>query len=119
MGLALLAIPLLCDHGCQAIFEADWFLLKIKATGRTILTGRRDKETRLWQVDLANSITTVAQPSTLKANSALARETMPERLTFLHAALGYPVPATFENTIEQGHYNSIPELTSARFRKIL
>ena len=114
MGRALLAIPLLCDHGCQAIFEADWFLVKIKATGRTILTGRRDKETRLWLVDLEKSAPTVAQPITLKANSSLARETIPERLAFLHVALGYPVPATFENAIEQGHYTTIPELTSAR-----
>ena len=44
---------------------------------------------------------------------------MPERLAFLHAALGYPVPATFENAIEQGRYTSIPELTSARVRKLL
>ena len=53
------------------------------------------------------------------ANSALSREMMPERLAFLHAALGYPVPATFEDAIEHGHYASIPELTSARVRNFL
>ena len=80
---------------------------------------RCDKETRLWLVDLKKSAPTVAQPISLKANSSLALETMPERLAFLHAALGYPVPATFEKAIEQGHYTSIPELTLARVRKIL
>ena len=56
MGRALLEIPLLFDHGCQAIFDADWLLVKNKSTGRTFLTGLRDKETRLWLVDLANHI---------------------------------------------------------------
>ena len=116
--------------------------MKIKDTGRNILTGRRDKETRLWLVDIANysklanvtltvanvhaplnlttnSETTVTQQNTLMANSDLARETMPERLAFLHAALGYLVPATFEDAIEHGQYASIPELTSARVRKCL
>ena len=39
---------------------------------------------------------------------------MPERIQFLHAALGYPVLKTFLDAIKNGHYTSIPELTAAR-----
>ena len=111
MGQDLLAIPLLCDHGCQAIFDADWLLVKNKSTGRTVLTGLCEKETRLCLVDLANhskllnvtltvatdhappsltsnSATAVAQPITLMANSALSHETMQERNSFRHRLMG-------------------------------
>ena len=44
---------------------------------------------------------------------------MPERIQFLHAALGYPVLKTFLDAIKNGHYTSIPELTAARAWKYL
>ena len=123
MGRALLVIPVLCDHGCQAIFEASGLVIKSKSTGLTILTGTWYMATGLWIVDLStqsmshNPSLVAADPETLIANSEIASETMPERIQFLHAALGYPVLTTFIDAIENGHYTSIPELTAAHARK--
>ena len=125
MGRALLAIPVLCNHGCQAIFEASGLVIKNKTTGRTILTGTRDTATGLWIVDLAtqsmshNPALAAADPKNLTANSAIVSETMPERIQFLHAALVYPVLTTFIDVIENGHYTSILELSAARARNYL
>ena len=38
MGRELLAITVLCNHGCQAIFKASGLVVKENSTGRTILT---------------------------------------------------------------------------------
>ena len=101
MGRALLAIPVLCDHGCQDIFDADGLVVKNKSTGRTVIMGIREKATGLWLVDIAdqsnrsnatlvvpteqppqccssNSTLAVAEPVTLTSNSSIDRETMPE-----------------------------------------
>ena len=40
MGRALLDIPVLCDHGCQAIFKASGPVIKNKSTGCNILQER-------------------------------------------------------------------------------
>ena len=66
-----------------------------------------------------NPALAAVDPTTLTNNSVIARETMPERIQFLHSALGYPVLTTFVDAIENGHYTSIPELTAARARKYL
>ena len=82
-------------------------------------------ETGLWIVDLAthrmshSPALVAADPTIITANSAISSETMPERIQFMPAALGYPVLTTFIDTIENGHYISIPELTAARAREYL
>ena len=84
-----------------------------------------DTATGLWIVNIAkqsmsqNSALTATEPETLTENSEIASETIPERIQFLHAALGYPVLTTFLDAIENGHYTSIPELTASRARKYL
>ena len=113
MGQALLAIPVLCNHGCQAIFEASVLVIKNKSTGRTILTGTRDTATGLWIVDIvthsmSHNPAPAADPATLTANSAISSETMPERIQVLHAALGYLVLTNFLDAIENVYYTSIP-----------
>ena len=91
----MLAIPVLCDHGCQAIFEASGLGIKNKSTSRAILTGTRYMATGLCIVDLAtqsmshNPALEATDPTILTANSEIASETMPEDIQFLHAALGY------------------------------
>ena len=107
---ALLAIPVLCNHGCQAICKASGLVVKNNSTGRTILKGMRDTATGLWIVDLAkqimshNSELTAAEPEILTANSVIVSETMPERIQLLQAALGYPVLTTSLDAIENCHY---------------
>ena len=125
MGRALLTITVLCDHSCQAIFEASGLVIKNKSTVCNVLTGTQDMATGLWIVDLATHSMThnpelaVADPATLTANSEISSKTMPEHIQFLHAALGYPVLTTFIDAIENGHYTSITELTTACAQKYL
>ena len=142
MGRAMLAIPVLCDHGCQDIFDADGLVMKRKYTGQTVIMGIREKATGLWLVNIADqsnrsnsalafpterspqccsskSALMVAEPVTLTAKSAIACETITELIQFLHAALGYPVLDTFRDAIEPGHYSSVPELTVATASKFL
>ena len=77
MVRALLAINVLCDHGCQAIFKASVLVIKNKSTGCSILTGTCDTETGLWIVDLAthsmshNPVLAASDTATLTANSAI------------------------------------------------
>ena len=51
------------------------------------------------------------------AMSAIAAETIGERIAFLHACAGSPALSTFKAAIAAGYYTTWPALTAARVEK--
>jgi hypothetical protein len=130
----LLSISQLCDQGCTATFDA--LQVRIERDGQLILHGQRDPTTNLWAIPL---LPTKAPTSHLMdkpladqgpgccsfplplahANSAYHTTTQRDHVTFLHAACGYPVPTTWIQAIDRGHFATWPGLTSELVRKHL
>jgi hypothetical protein len=53
------------------------------------------------------------------AMSAIAAETLGERIAFLHACAGSPALTTFRDAIQNGNYTTWPELSAQRVDKYL
>ena len=119
MASSLLSIGQLCDDGCVATFDKDSVVIAKDNT--VILQGKRDPSTKLWMVDLNCSPTTspLPGPNVIQhaANAAIAQETVPERVAFLHWCAGSPQLSTWCKAIDAGFYRSWPGLTSKLVRK--
>jgi len=78
-----------------------------------VLTGHRNYTTGMWQVQLpTNSATNrlhatedLPGPNILQhaAHAAVAAESMPERIAFLHACAGSPAVSSFCTAIDAGY----------------
>jgi hypothetical protein len=108
MQSSLVSIGQLCDAGCIVIKKDD----------DLILQGTRDPATGMWTADISHQPET---PNVIQhvAMSAIAAETMGERIAFLHACAGSPALSTFKQAIAAGYYTTWPELTTARIDKYL
>ena len=121
MASSLLSIGQLCDDGCIALFDkCRVIIIKDNAV---ILMGRRDPQTKLWVVDLDDAPTMEPMPGPnilqYAANAAIAKETVAERIAFLHWCAGSPQLSTFCKAIDAGYFRSWPQLTSQLVRKHL
>ena len=119
MASSLLSIGQLCDDGCIAMFDKESVVISKDNT--VILQGKRNPVTKLWMVDLTcpPTIAPVPGPNVIQyaANAAIAKETVPERLAFLHWCAGSPQLSTWCKAIDAGYYRSWPGLTSKLVRK--
>ena len=120
----LLSIGLLCDHGCTAIF--DNATVTIQKDTQTILTGQRDPTTNLWTIPLTMASPHIcpnimASPRTNEhtALNAYDATNKADHVKFLHAACGSPVPTTWIQAINNGHFLSWPGLTADLVRNHL
>jgi hypothetical protein len=105
---SLLSIGQLCDHGCDAYFEATKVTISHK--GKLMLTGKRSPGTigKLWIFDpyLPPLEPTRSPPADNKevvngyVNSALNHDTIANRIAFYHASLFYPVLSTCCDSID-------------------
>lgn len=120
MQSSLISIGQLCDSGCIAIFDKKQ--VSILMDNRIILQGKRDKATGLWHVNITPTEHAPLQgPNILQhaAMSAIAAETVGERIAFLHACAGAPALSTFKDAITAGFYTTWPELTARRIDKYI
>jgi len=88
-----------------------------------VLTGHRDYTTGMWQVQLPTKSATnplhatedLPGPNILQhaAHAAVAAESMPKRIAFLHACAGSPAVSSFCTAVDAGYYTTWPDLTSA------
>ena len=119
MASSLLSIGQLCDDGCIATFDKDSVV--IAKDNAVILQGKRDPSTKLWMVDLncSPTMSPLPGPNVIQyaANAAIAQETVPERVAFLHWCAGSPQLSTWCKAIDAGFYRSWPGLTSKLVRK--
>jgi hypothetical protein len=128
---SLISVGQLCDHGCTALFTAKQ--VHIHYQDHIIMTGHRSIDTNnLWILEIAdgepssepvNKPTTdqdpTLEPTIGTANSMISYDTIAERIAFYHAALFSPVISTWCDAIDNGHFTTWPELTSAQVRKYL
>ena len=117
----LVSIGQLCDHGCSATFTAAE--VRVTLHDQLVLHGHRDPSTNLWTIPLQHTPPTshsLHRPSpTASANSAYHTTNLTDHVSFLHAACGYPVPSTWTQAIDRGHFATWPGLTSDIVRKHL
>jgi hypothetical protein len=115
LAYPLISIGLLCNHGCTAMFDHS------KAAIQKDNTRLRDPTTNLWTIPLTPTSTTshIQQPTQHAAHNTYASTTKADHVKFLHAACGSPVPSTWLQAIEDGHFTSWPGLTTDFVRKHL
>jgi hypothetical protein len=132
---ALLSIGQLCDHGCQAVFNAS--TVNIIKNNKTILQGQRNPTNGMWVIQLpapakdtfpqqapalqqpiacsATETTAAAidapAPKQALACSAIAHKTKADLVAFLHAACFSPATSTFLRAIKAGYFATWPGLT--------
>ena len=86
MSAPLLSIDQLCDDGC--IYIVTETLMWILKNNTPLVTGERDTNTGLWTVDITKLISkTVPGTNPLHhvSNASIVKETIAERVAFLHA----------------------------------
>jgi hypothetical protein len=115
---ALLSISQLCDHGCQANFNAS--MVEIVKYSKTILKGHRTLTNGMWVIQLpTNSTNTHRLPSSLAAPlpqqvvacNATEHKTKDDLVTSVHAACFSHAASTFLQAIKAGYFTTWPGLT--------
>jgi hypothetical protein len=123
---SLISIGQLCDHGCSATFDSTQ--VRIHYQDKIIMTGTRSHVTNhLWILELddapisypSNEPQDILEPSIGTANNLMSYDTIAERIAFYHASLFSPVISTWCDAIDNGHFTTWPELSSAQVRKYL
>jgi hypothetical protein len=141
---ALLSIGQLCDHGCQAIFNAS--TVNIIKNHQTVLQGQRNPTNGMWVIQLpahdgdapptpapspnkpiacstsdqtTNAVLTTPAPKQAIACSAIEHKTKADLVTFLHAACFSPATSTFLRAVKAGYFATWPGLTPELITKHL
>ena len=83
----LLSIGQLCDAGCDVRFDRG--TVTVSHGHRTVLTGSRTADTKLWQIPLP-------EPPRHQANTTIGLPSIAEQVAFSHAALFSPALSTLE-----------------------
>jgi hypothetical protein len=102
-----------CDAGCTLLFDAT--SLQVSVDDKVVLTGTRTPETRLWQVNLQNSISPEAFQQ--QAYGAIGSASPAELVAFAHATLFSPALSTLHAALKAGYLTNFPGLTTATLRK--
>ena len=79
--------------------------------------GQRDSKVR--EASLVQPTLKVFPQHTIYASAGYIPRAIPDLITYLHAAAGYPVKQTWIRAIKQGHYIGWPGLTAERVHKFL
>jgi len=127
MQSSLISVGPLCDSGCIAAFDQDKVVVMFD--NHVFLTGHRNHTTGMWQVQLPTPHIATSKaatedlpgPNILQhaAHAAVAAESMPDCIVFLHACAGSPAISSFCTAIHAAYYTTWPNLTSARVRQHL
>ncbi len=81
--------------------------LTITTSKPPVLQGCESNQEKLWTVS-ANKMTKISE----EANNVYSLPSIPQTITYLHAAAGFPVKETWMNTIKAGNVISWPSLTT-------
>jgi hypothetical protein len=118
-GLAqhsLLYVGQMCESGCSVTFTAT----EVTVTNgeSTILTGLRDKESRLWRVPLEPNLP-LEIGREHSAHNVYEQKSIQDTITYLHACCFSPVKDTWLKAIQNGHLATWPSVTVENVRKYL
>lgn len=124
---SLLSIGQLCDSGYKAVFDSTTVSIN-DTSGRSVLVGYRDQETRLYMINLdsaeyhstaaidpGNTTSVVADGAA--SESLYITRNQAETVQFFHACLGSPADSTYIAAATKGYLDSFPGLTAAIIRK--
>jgi hypothetical protein len=115
---SILSVGQLCDHGCDAHFDAN--TVTINHNGKTMVTGKRSHDTigKLWILDpYTQKLEPDKEQVTGFINAALNQCTVANRIAFYHASMFSPVISTWCDAIDAGRFTTWPGLTSAQVRR--
>lgn len=113
---ALLSIGKFCDHGMTATFDDTKVEIRNKLTGNIVLAGKRDNR-GMYMIPLIATSSEPYQASNSTIYSIINDKPVATRVAFLSATLGNPADSTFLHAAQQGHLNSIPNITADQIRK--
>jgi hypothetical protein len=92
---SLLSVGKLCDHGCDAHFDAT--TVTINHNEKTMLTGKRSHDT-IGKLCILDPYTPKLKPDKEQVtgfiNAALNQDTVANRIAFYHASMFSPVLST-------------------------
>jgi hypothetical protein len=130
----LLGLAPFVNLGCTAVFKKSKFHFYLGAHRTPILSGQRNSNNSLWNVDLSQVMLAtphsdgIPPPQTtdergvyVEANAITAQDAR-SYVNFVHACLGYPAPSTFLNAVTNGFItgpDQFPRLTTKMVRKYL
>jgi len=110
---SLISVGQLSDSGCIATFDQDKVVVMFD--NHVVLTGHQTQTTGMWQIQLPTHNATskaatedLPGPNILQhaAQAAVAAESMPDRIVFLHACAGSPAISSFCTAINAGYYTT-------------
>ena len=120
---SLLSVGQLCDHQCTAVFtstKANIYHnkdIQIIPKGQSILEGTRSAHDQLWSVQLVPPTHPLPTPAQHKAFATVIQPSLPDRISFYHAALFSPVLTTWLKAIKLNNLDSWPELSAKQIAK--
>jgi hypothetical protein len=113
---SLLSIGQLCNHGCDAHFDANKVMIRNNA--KTMLTGKRSLGAidKIWILDLYLPPLEQREKETVNGyvNAALNHNNITNIIAFYHASLFYPVLSTWCDATVEGRLTMWSGLTSAQ-----
>jgi hypothetical protein len=118
-GLAqhsLLSVKQICDSGCSVTFTASY--VTVTNGGSTILTGKRDKHSRLWSVPI-NPTPQLNGRQKHAAHNVYEQKSIRDTITYLHAGCFILVTDTWLKSIQNGHFATWPSVAVENVRKYL
>ena len=113
----------LTDHGCTWHSEGSNKLVIKNEQDKTALIATREGLTGPHVTDACHPLGNPTKKTTTtthcKACSAVARETIGQRIKFLHGLFGCPAPSTWTQAADKSFHDSVPHLKSSGIRKCL
>ena len=107
---SLLSVGQIYDNNCKVTFSKD--NVQITKNKKVIVTGNRNRNDGLWDIDLNNK--------TNHLNYMITKDkTKTELAQYLHAALFSPTITTLSKAIKRGNLITFPGIHEINFEKIL
>jgi hypothetical protein len=82
--------------------------LTITTSKPPVLLGCKSNQEKLWMVS-ANQNDQISE----EANNVYSLPSIPQTITYLHAAAGFPVKVTWMDAIKAGNFTTWPSLTTS------
>jgi hypothetical protein len=97
--------------GGQGVTIHEEGTITITTNKPPVLQGCKSNQGKLWTVSTSTGETNQ------EANNIYSLPSIPQSISYLHAAAGYPVKETWIDSIKAGNFITWPGLTTAAVRK--
>ena len=121
---SLLSVGQLCDHQCTATVFTSTAAnvyhnkdIQIIPKGQSILKGTRSAHDQLWSMQLVPPTHPLPTPDPHQALATIIQPSLPDCISFYHAALFSPVLTTWLKAIKSNNLDAWPELSAKQISK--